>query len=122
MFLSSTPLSLHLESKPNPTLTTTTLFSSTIFKSAIVSLSKLSGSGYRSLIVHIAKDKFKQKKPHVNIRTIGHVDHDKTTFTVAITMALASMGNNAPKKYDEIDAVRGEASKKNHDQYRDDRV
>ncbi|RCU22345.1 elongation factor Tu, partial [Acinetobacter baumannii] len=53
----------------------------------------------------MARGKFERKKPHVNIGTIGHVDHGKTTLTAALTMALASMGNSAPKKYDEIDAT-----------------
>ncbi|KAK9127798.1 hypothetical protein Syun_016595 [Stephania yunnanensis] len=45
------------------------------------------------------------QKPHINIDTISHVDHDKTALTAVLTMSLASMGNNAPKKYDEIDAA-----------------
>ncbi|CAN4085966.1 unnamed protein product [Withania somnifera] len=51
------------------------------------------------------------KKPHVNIGTIGHVDHGKTTLTAALTMALASLGNSAPKKYDEIDAAPEESAR-----------
>ncbi|KAM7256392.1 hypothetical protein ACFE04_012133 [Oxalis oulophora] len=50
-------------------------------------------------------------KPHVNIGTIGHVDHEKTTLTAALTMALASMGNIAPKKYDAIDAAHVERAR-----------
>uniref|UniRef100_A0A2C9VQ15 Tr-type G domain-containing protein n=1 Tax=Manihot esculenta TaxID=3983 RepID=A0A2C9VQ15_MANES len=49
--------------------------------------------------------KFERKKPHVNIGTIGHVDHGKTTLTAALTMALAATRNSAPKKYNEIDAA-----------------
>ncbi|KAJ4960131.1 hypothetical protein NE237_020041 [Protea cynaroides] len=60
---------------------------------------------HRSLTVRAARGKFERKKPHLNIGTIGHVDHGKTTLTAALTMALASMGNSAPKKYDEIDAA-----------------
>ena len=37
----------------------------------------------------MAKEKFERSKPHVNVGTIGHVDHGKTTFTAAITMALS---------------------------------
>jgi elongation factor Tu len=52
----------------------------------------------------MAKEKFERNKPHVNIGTIGHVDHGKTTLTAAITMTLAKkMGNTNVKKYDEID-------------------
>lgn len=41
----------------------------------------------------MAKEKFERNKPHVNIGTIGHVDHGKTTLTAAITTVLASVGN-----------------------------
>ena len=51
----------------------------------------------------MAKEKFERTKPHVNIGTIGHVDHGKTTLTAAITMYLASKGQASVKKYDEID-------------------
>jgi len=51
----------------------------------------------------MAKAKFERSKPHVNIGTIGHVDHGKTTLTAAITMYLASKGQADVKKYDEID-------------------
>ena len=51
----------------------------------------------------MAKAKFERNKPHVNIGTIGHVDHGKTTLTAAITMALAQEGKAAVMKYDEID-------------------
>ncbi|MCI6965764.1 GTP-binding protein, partial [bacterium] len=43
----------------------------------------------------MAKAKFERTKPHVNIGTIGHVDHGKTTLTAAITMALAQQGQAA---------------------------
>jgi elongation factor Tu len=52
----------------------------------------------------MARAKFERKKPHVNIGTIGHVDHGKTTLTAAITMALAARGGALGKKYDEIDS------------------
>jgi elongation factor Tu len=51
----------------------------------------------------MAKQKFERNKPHVNIGTIGHVDHGKTTLTAAITMYLSSKGLATVKKYDEID-------------------
>ena len=54
----------------------------------------------------MAKAKFERTKPHVNIGTIGHVDHGKTTLTAAITMVLAEkMGSGDVKAYDEIDAA-----------------
>jgi elongation factor Tu len=51
----------------------------------------------------MARAKFERNKPHVNIGTIGHVDHGKTTLTAAITMTLAAMGNAIGKGYDQID-------------------
>jgi elongation factor Tu len=51
----------------------------------------------------MAKEKFERTKPHVNIGTIGHVDHGKTTLTAAITMVLAKYGRAQATKYDEID-------------------
>ena len=51
----------------------------------------------------MAKEKFQRTKPHVNIGTIGHVDHGKTTLTAAITMFLANKGQADIKKFDEID-------------------
>ena len=54
----------------------------------------------------MAKESFQRNKPHVNIGTIGHVDHGKTTLTAAITMILAKKGmGNIAKKYDEIDGA-----------------
>ncbi len=54
----------------------------------------------------MAKENFKRDKPHVNVGTIGHVDHGKTTLTAAITSILASKGmGNVAKKYDEIDGA-----------------
>ncbi len=53
----------------------------------------------------MAKETFKRDKPHVNIGTIGHVDHGKTTLTAAITAILAKKGFAEAKKYDEIDAA-----------------
>ena len=51
----------------------------------------------------MARPKFERNKPHVNIGTVGHVDHGKTTLTAAITMTLAAMGNAVAKGYDQID-------------------
>ena len=53
----------------------------------------------------MAKESFKRDKPHVNVGTIGHVDHGKTTLTAAITSILASKGMAEAKKYDEIDGA-----------------
>lgn len=51
----------------------------------------------------MAKEKFDRSKPHVNIGTIGHVDHGKTTLTAAITMALAKRGLSEKRTFDSID-------------------
>jgi len=51
----------------------------------------------------MAKQKFERNKPHVNIGTIGHIDHGKTTLTAAITTVLGKSGLAAVKKFDEID-------------------
>jgi len=51
----------------------------------------------------MAKEKFERTKPHVNVGTIGHVDHGKTTLTAAITTILSKKFGGAAKKYDEID-------------------
>ena len=53
----------------------------------------------------MAKEKFVRNKPHVNIGTIGHVDHGKTTLTAAITTILAKKGLAQAKAYDQIDAA-----------------
>jgi elongation factor Tu len=56
--------------------------------------------------IKMAKETFKREKPHVNVGTIGHVDHGKTTLTAAITMILSKKGmGNVAKKYDEIDGA-----------------
>lgn len=51
----------------------------------------------------MAKKKFERTKPHVNVGTIGHVDHGKTTLTAAITFCLAKKGGAVPTAYDQID-------------------
>jgi len=53
----------------------------------------------------MAKAQFERNKPHVNVGTIGHVDHGKTTLTAAITTILSKKGYAEAKKYDEIDAA-----------------
>ena len=59
----------------------------------------------------MARQKFERTKPNVNIGTIGHVDHGKTTLTATITMALAAEGLAKPKKYDEIDSAPEEKAR-----------
>ncbi|MBO9419589.1 elongation factor Tu [Labrenzia sp. R4_2] len=59
----------------------------------------------------MAKEKFERNKPHVNIGTIGHVDHGKTTLTAAITMTLAEAGGATAKAYDEIDGAPEEKAR-----------
>ncbi|MGB5807563.1 GTP-binding protein, partial [Castellaniella sp.] len=51
----------------------------------------------------MAKGKFERTKPHVNVGTIGHVDHGKTTLTAAITTVLAKALGGEAKGYDQID-------------------
>lgn len=53
----------------------------------------------------MSKETFKRDKPHVNVGTIGHIDHGKTTLTAAITSILSSRGMAQVRKYDEIDAA-----------------
>jgi elongation factor Tu len=59
----------------------------------------------------MARQKFERNKPHVNIGTVGHVDHGKTTLTAAITMSLAAIGAAKARKYDEIDAAPEEKAR-----------
>jgi elongation factor Tu len=59
----------------------------------------------------MARAKFERTKPHVNIGTIGHVDHGKTTLTAAITTTLAALGNAKARKYDDIDAAPEEKAR-----------
>ena len=59
----------------------------------------------------MAKGKFERTKPHVNVGTIGHVDHGKTTLTAAITTVLSSKFGGEAKKYDEIDAAPEEKAR-----------
>ena len=59
----------------------------------------------------MAKQKFERNKPHVNIGTIGHVDHGKTTLTAAITMVLAKAGHSEALRYDQIDKAPEEKAR-----------
>ena len=59
----------------------------------------------------MAKQKFERTKPHVNIGTIGHVDHGKTTLTAAITMVLAKAGHAQAMAYDQIDKAPEEKAR-----------
>ena len=59
----------------------------------------------------MAREKFDRKKPHLNVGTIGHVDHGKTTLTSAITSVLALKGLAKAKKFDEIDAAPEEKAR-----------
>lgn len=74
----------------------------------------------------MAKAKFERTKPHVNIGTIGHVDHGKTTLTAAITMTLSKTGQAEGAKYDEIDKApeekeRGITINTSHVEYETDK-
>lgn len=59
----------------------------------------------------MARAKFERNKPHVNIGTVGHVDHGKTTLTAAITACMAAVGQAEAKKFDEIDAAPEEKAR-----------
>ncbi|MGF1656292.1 MAG: elongation factor Tu [Verrucomicrobiales bacterium] len=74
----------------------------------------------------MAKDKFERNKPHVNIGTIGHVDHGKTTLTAAITSTLAKKGFAQARKYEDIDNApeekeRGITINTSHQEYQTDK-
>ena len=59
----------------------------------------------------MAREKFERTKPHVNVGTVGHVDHGKTTLTAAITACMAAAGQAELKKFDEIDAAPEEKAR-----------
>jgi len=70
----------------------------------------------------MAQEKFERTKPHINIGTIGHVDHGKTTLTAAITQVLAKKGLAEPKKFEDIDnapeeKARGITISTSHQEY-----
>jgi len=74
----------------------------------------------------MAKEKFERTKPHVNIGTIGHVDHGKTTLTAAITTVLAQQGKAQATSYDQIDKApeereRGITISTSHVEYETDK-
>merc|ERR1712183_538610 len=62
-------------------------------------------------ICKMAREKFERTKPHVNIGTIGHVDHGKTTLTAAITATLSLSGTSTAKSYADIDAAPEERAR-----------
>ena len=59
----------------------------------------------------MAKGKFERTKPHVNVGTIGHVDHGKTTLTAAITLVLSKKFGGEARAYDQIDAAPEEKAR-----------
>ena len=72
---------------------------------------------------HMAKQKFERTKPHVNVGTIGHIDHGKTTLTAAITKVLAEKGGGTAARDFAIDRQgAGRAPARHHDQHRARRV
>ena len=58
----------------------------------------------------MSKEKFERTKPHVNVGTIGHVDHGKTTLTAALTKVMAEQHGGEVKGYDQIDNAPEERS------------
>lgn len=99
-----------------PTLRVAVVRSPAFFGQGVKALPAACGGGGggargQGLVVRAAREKFDRKKPHVNIGTIGHVDHGKTTLTAALTMALATEGGSAAKRYDEIDAAPEERAR-----------
>ena len=62
----------------------------------------------------MSKEKFERTKPHVNVGTIGHVDHGKTTLTAAITTVLAKTYGGAARAFDQIDNAPKKSSWYHH--------
>ncbi|EFE52701.1 putative translation elongation factor Tu, partial [Providencia rettgeri DSM 1131] len=65
----------------------------------------------------MSKEKFERSKPHVNVGTIGHVDHGKTTLTAAITTVLAKTYGGSARAFDQIDNAPEEKSAWYHHLY-----
>ncbi|HEX6992646.1 MAG TPA: GTP-binding protein, partial [Gammaproteobacteria bacterium] len=59
----------------------------------------------------MSKSKFERTKPHVNVGTIGHVDHGKTTLTAALTTVMAAKFGGEARKFDEIDKAPEEKAR-----------
>jgi translation elongation factor EF-Tu-like GTPase len=70
----------------------------------------------------MAKEKFERTKPHVNVGTIGHVDHGKTTLTAAITTMLSKKFGGEAKAYDRDRRGAGRKGARHHHQHRARRV
>src|SRR3984885_15252931 len=85
----------------------TSQFANFIISLLIKDRHEVEQSTFRCLIFnhHFMAETFNRDKPHVNVGTIGHVDHGKTTLTAAITTILAKKGLATAKKYDEIDGA-----------------
>ncbi|MCB0419039.1 MAG: elongation factor Tu, partial [Bdellovibrionales bacterium] len=74
----------------------------------------------------MSKEKFERTKPHVNVGTIGHVDHGKTTLTAAITTVLSGQGKAQARSYADIDNApeekeRGITIATSHQEYETDK-
>lgn len=78
---------------------------------SIPTISSRSPGKIRKIYKEMAKEQFERSKPHVNIGTIGHVDHGKTTLTAAITTVMAEHGGGVAKAYDQIDAAPEEKAR-----------
>src|SRR5262252_4552178 len=59
----------------------------------------------------MSKEKFQRSKPHVNVGTIGHVDHGKTTLTAALTKVMATKHGGTVRAYDQIDKAPEEKAR-----------
>jgi|TARA_B110000305_G_C19451751_1_gene648387 elongation factor Tu len=77
----------------------------------LINLNKLKSNQTKLKESFMAREKFERTKPHVNIGTIGHVDHGKTTLTAAITMALAAASGGSAKGYADIDSAPEERAR-----------
>ena len=77
----------------------------------LINLNKLKSNQTKLKESFMAREKFERTKPHVNIGTIGHVDHGKTTLTAAITMALAASIGGSAKGYADIDSAPEERAR-----------